>query len=75
VPLGAVYSGVILSFQVVQQEYQTKFDFVNENSLFDLWPAKWKKSLALALSKEVKGYEEVLLKQGDRADFLYFIDK
>ncbi|ELU14748.1 hypothetical protein CAPTEDRAFT_205292 [Capitella teleta] len=59
---------------VVQQEYLLKLEFVNESQLFRFWPNKWKKSIALALNKEVRGYEEVLIKQGDKADFLYFID-
>ena len=61
------------TLQVVHHEFEEKLNFIQSNPLFRLWSNKWKKTLAVALNREVKSYDEVLVKQGEKAHTLYFI--
>ena len=62
-----------LLLQVVHHEFEEKLGFIQNNPLLKLWANKWKKTLAVALDREVRSYEEPLVRQGDKAENIYFI--
>lgn len=46
---------------------------MDKNPLFNDWPIKWRKTLALSFMKRDMLFDDVLFKQGDEADKLFFV--
>ena len=55
------------------KEFEDKRHFIHSNPLFASWAPKYRKQLTMALYKEAYPYESVLVRQGDRVEFVYFI--
>lgn len=58
---------------VFEREYQEKINFVDRNSLFSHWPQRHKKALVISLQKGNLKYSTPIIKQGQPADYMYFI--
>ena len=56
-----------------EREYQEKINFVDTNSLFSHWPQRHKKALVISLQKGNLKYSTPIIKQGQPADYMYFI--
>ncbi|XP_070180871.1 uncharacterized protein [Littorina saxatilis] len=54
-------------------EFEEKKKFICNSPLFASWAPKYRKQLAMALYKENYPYESLLVRQGDRVAFAYFI--
>ncbi|XP_070177496.1 uncharacterized protein [Littorina saxatilis] len=54
-------------------EFEEKKKFICNSPLFASWAPKYRKQLAMALYKESYPYESLLVRQGDRVAFAYFI--
>lgn len=60
---------------VLEREFHEKTEFVENNPLFQTWPPRQKKSMAIALKKESYQYGAPVTKQGHKVDNIYFILK
>lgn len=54
-------------------EYKDKRDFINSHPLFKNWAAKFKRLLEMSLIKETYSFDNIIAKQGQNVDGLYFI--
>lgn len=54
-------------------EYKDKRDFINSHQLFKQWVAKFKRLLEMSLVKQCYYFDNVIVKQGQQFDGLYFI--
>ena len=61
--------------KLVNQDFEEKFNFIDQSPLFKLWPNKWKRHLAVALLKDTRNHADVIFKQGDSAKYIYFLLK
>ncbi|BFZ20290.1 hypothetical protein BsWGS_23329 [Bradybaena similaris] len=59
--------------EVLAKEFFDKTTFIKNNPLFSVWPAKYRKQLAMALYSETFGYESELVRQGEKTADMYFI--
>ena len=59
--------------RVVKKEYEDKFNFVDSCPVFNDWAQRWKKHLAIAMTKHVYNYEDAIFRQGEKAERMYFI--
>ena len=58
---------------VLEQEFDEKMAFINNNPLFSCWAPRYKKQLAMAFQKETIPYEGIVAKQGEPVTDIYFI--
>ncbi|XP_064619664.1 uncharacterized protein LOC135483077 [Lineus longissimus] len=58
---------------ILSLEFTEKTDFVSNNPLFSNWPHEHRKKLAIALNKDEMDFEDILVKQGDLVEEVYFI--
>ena len=61
--------------RVVKAEYEEKYNFVESFPIFRDWAQKWKKHLAIAMTKVTYGYEDYITRQGQTAERMYFITR
>ena len=54
-------------------EYKDKRDFINSHPLFKNWAVKFKRLLEMSLMKETYSFDNVIAKQGQNFDGLFFI--
>ena len=59
--------------RVVKKEYEDKYNFVESCPVFADWAQRWKKHLAIAMTKHVYNYEDAIFRQGEKAERMYFI--
>ena len=59
--------------ELMHGDFQERIRFVESCPLFADWPNKWKQHIAASLIRENHAYEEVIAKQGERADNMFFI--
>lgn len=58
---------------VLAQEFQEKTSFIQNNPVFGKWLPKYAKMLAMAMFKETFQYGDILVRQGEPVDNIYFI--
>jgi len=66
-----IYKELLSDF--INPDFQDRLAFVDSFPLFSTWPNKWKKYVAASLCQQHHNFEEVLAKQGEKADYMYFI--
>ena len=55
------------------QEYEEKFNFVENNPIFKQWPNRWRKHLAAAITRETFAYDDHIIRQGEPAFKMHFL--
>lgn len=54
-------------------EWQAKINFVNQHPLFSRWPAKYRRQLAMCVTKETRQFDDYITQQRDVLQSVFII--
>lgn len=58
---------------VLKKEFDEKTNFISNSRYFRYWQNKYRKQLAMAMTKMTMPYEATLTKQGQTVNAIYFL--